>query len=394
MLRHQFLQSLAQTSPSPLMLEIAHASGCTLTDTSGKQYLDMISGISVSNVGHRHPKIVEAIHAQCEKYMHLMVYGEYVQAPQVLLAKALTDTLPPTLNSCYFTNSGTEATEGAMKLAKRVTGKPRFAAFYQSYHGHTQGAMSLMGSDYFTAAYAPLLPCIDFLHFNNISNLEKITTDTAAIFIELIKAENGCTPISHDFLSALKDRCKLTGTLIILDENQTGFGRTGSLFAFEQFDFIPDILVLGKGMGGGMPLGAFIASRELMLTLSHNPVLGHITTFGGHPVSCAAALANLQIITNDINLNEVKTKETFIRSQLVHPLIKAVHGGGLLLAVEFENEQQNQLVIKHCIEQGVITDWFLFAPNMLRLAPPLTCTNDNITYTCRTIINSCNKILN
>ncbi|MBK8847619.1 MAG: aspartate aminotransferase family protein [Bacteroidetes bacterium] len=393
MLRHQFLQSLAQTSPSPLMLEISHASGCTLTDTNGKEYLDMISGISVSNVGHRHPKIIEAIHKQCELYLHLMVYGEYVQSPQVLLAEASTEVLPNTLNTCYFTNSGTEAIEGSMKLAKRVTGKPRFAAFYRSYHGHTQGAMSLMGSEYFTASYAPLLPCIDFLHFNKQEEIRKITSDTAAIFIELVKAENGCIPIDPNFLAAIIKKCKDTGTLIILDENQTGFGRTGSLFAFQQFDFVPDILVLGKGMGGGMPIGAFIANHEHMMQLSHNPVLGHITTFGGHPVCCAAALANLQLIANEINLNEIKLKEALICEQLKHPLIKAVHGLGLLLAIEFESEQINQQIIKHCIEQGVITDWFLFAPNMLRLAPPLTCTNDNITYTCRTIINSCNKIL-
>ena len=391
--RELFLNHLAQTSPEPLLLEIVKAEGCELTDINGKKYVDFISGISVSNMGHRHPAVVEAITNQLQKYMHLMVYGEYIQSPQIELAQLLTTLLPASLNSCYFVNSGTEATEGAMKLAKRFTGRHKFLAFHNSYHGHTQGAMSLMDSPYFTENFKPLLPGISFIEFNNIDEINKIESSYAAIFIELVKAETGCTVADKTFINALVQKCKECGVLIILDEIQSGFARTGSMFAFEDYNFVPDILTLGKGMGGGMPIGAFISNKNLMATLSNHPVLGHITTFGGHPVNCAAAVANINVISQIVKEDDVIEKGELIRSILKHALIKKIHGKGLLLAVEFENEKINKQIIKNCIENGIITDWFLYAPHMMRIAPPLNCSKEIIEYTCHTIIKSCNQII-
>lgn len=392
--RQLFLNHVAQTSDDPIMLEIIKADGLELTDVNGKKYIDLISGISVSNVGHRHPDVVEAIKKQLDQYMHLMVYGEYIQSPQTLLAKALSDCLPPNLNSCYFVNSGAEAIEGAMKLAKRFTGRTEIIAFKNAYHGSTQGALSLMSNEYFKNSFRPLLPDIRFIEFNNVNDLKCITKKTACVVAEVIQGEAGVIIPEKYFHKSLRQQCDETGTLLISDEIQTGFGRTGSLFAFEQFDFIPDILVLAKGMGGGMPIGTFISSKEIMNCLTNNPVLGHITTFGGHPVSCVASLATLKIISEMNFKIEVEEKEKLFREKLVHPKIKNISGKGLMLAVEFENADINKRIVKKCTENGVITDWFLFAENKMRIAPPLIISNDCIISCCDLILKSIDESLN
>ncbi len=383
--RQLFLQHVAQTSPAPLALEIVRAEGLYLYDADGKAYMDLISGISVSNVGHRHPAVIKAIQDQLDKYLHLMVYGEYVQSPQVKFAEKLASLIPG-LDSVYFVNSGTEAIEGSMKLARRFTGRKKIFSFKDAYHGSTLGALSLMSSPYFTDPFQPLLPEVYHLDSGDFQGLEQIDESTAAVFVEIIRAEVGALPVDPKFLLALRQRCTETGTLFIADEIQTGFGRTGELFAFMTHSFTPDILVLAKGMGGGMPIGAFIANRSLMQSLSDNPVLGHITTFGGHPVSCASGLAALEIIlTLDIE-NRIPKLEAYIRSKLVHPLIKEITGKGLLLALDFGDEKTAQKIIANGFKYGIITDWFLFAAHKLRLAPPLTITDEELT-------DACNKIL-
>jgi len=385
--RQLFYNHLAQTSETPLALEIERAEGIYLFDVSGKSYMDLISGISVSNVGHRHPKVISAIQNQLEKYLHLMVYGEYIQSPQVKLAKLLSDQLPEKLNSVYFVNSGGEAIEGAMKLAKRYTGRTEIISFKNAYHGSTHGSLSLMGNEEFKNAYRPLLPDIKQLAFNNINDLQNITTKTAAVFIETIQAEAGMVMPEGDFLEQLQIRCNKVGALLVADEIQCGFGRTGKLFAFEHYNFIPDILCLAKGMGGGMPIGAFIASKMLMHSLTNNPVLGHITTFGGHPVCCAASLATLNVLLDDKLIEQIEQKEKLFRALLKHPLIKSIKGKGLLLAIEFENFEQNKKIIDNCILKGIITDWFLFQPSAMRIAPPLTITEKQITEACNIILS-------
>lgn len=392
MLNHRqlFLQHLAPTSTSPLLLEIDRASGCEMFAPDGKSYLDLISGISVSNVGHCHPDVVKAINAQVGRYMHLMVYGELVQAPQVNLAKALTDLLPDPLNSVYFVNSGSEAIEGAMKLAKRYTGRHEIIAFHNAYHGSTHGALSIIGSEYFRNSYRPLLPSIKHLHYNNKNELDQITEKTACVIIEAIQGEAGAVVPDEGYLAAIADRCKETGTLLVMDEIQTGFRRTGPLMAFMEEQIVPDILVLAKGMGGGMPIGAFVASRELMSCFADNPVLGHITTFGGHPVSCAAALASLIIVSN-IEEREILRLGELFKSLLVHPAIRSVSGKGLLWSVEFENEEINKQVINTCLENGILTDWFLFAPHKMRIAPPLIIKDHQIFMACEVILKSISK---
>ncbi|MEP7168812.1 MAG: aspartate aminotransferase family protein [Bacteroidota bacterium] len=386
--RQLFLNHVAQTSDEPMMLEIIKAEGVELTDVRGKKYIDLISGISVSNVGHRHPQVVEAIKKQLDQYMHLMVYGEYIQSPQTLLAKALTDCLPPTLDSCYFVNSGSEAIEGAMKLAKRFTGKTEIIAFKNAYHGSTQGAMSLISNEYFKNSFRPLLPDIRFIEFNNKKDLKFITKKAACVVAEVLQGEAGAIVPEKNFHKALREQCNETGTLLISDEIQTGFGRTGTMFAFQQYSFIPDILVLAKGMGGGMPIGTFISSKEIMNSLTNNPVLGHVTTFGGHPVSCAASLATFKIISGMNLKTEVEAKEKLLRKNLVHRKIKSISGKGLMLAVEFENAESNKKIIKRCIANGIITDWFLFAENKMRIAPPLSINNDFIIKSCELILKS------
>ncbi|MGZ3837265.1 MAG: aspartate aminotransferase family protein [Flavisolibacter sp.] len=375
-LRQLFLQHVAQTSTAPLALEIVQAEGCELTDASGKKYIDLIGGISVANTGHRHPKIIEAVKRQLDQYLHVMVYGEFIQAPQVQYARLLTSHLPPSLNAVYFTNSGAEAVEGAMKLAKKVTGRTGIVAFNQSYHGSTQGALSIIGSEYWRNAYRPLLPGVDHLEYNRLEDLKRITGETACVIAETVQAEAGIIPPQSGWLKALAERCKETGTLLVLDEIQAGFGRTGKLWGFEHFDVVPDILLLGKALGGGMPLGAFIAGKEKMDQLATNPVLGHITTFGGHPVCCAAGKAALEVLLEE--KPDVGKKAALFTALLQHPRIVSLRSFGLWMALELEDFETCKKVIDRCIEGGVLTDWFLFAPHCLRISPPLTMGEETI----------------
>lgn len=384
--RQLFLSHVAQTSTAPLMLEIERANGMYLYDTSGKKYMDLIAGIAVSNLGHSHPVVVEAIHQQAQKYMHLMVYGEFVQSPQVAFAKALTTYLPASLNNVYFTNSGAEATEGAMKLAKRYTGRTEIISFKKAYHGSTQGALSILGDEYFKQKFRPLLPDTRQLTYNDEAGLQHITTRTAAVIVEVVQAESGVNPGMQTFITQLRQRCTETGTLLIFDECQTALGRTGRLWGFEHYGVIPDVMLLAKALGGGMPLGAFVASQHIMSSLSDNPVLGHITTFGGHPVCCAAGLAAFNQLVGGALIEEVETKGKLFEVLLQHRLIKAVRRKGLMLAVEFGSYEQNKRIIDRCIENGVLTDWFLFAPNCLRIAPPLIISEEEIRTACAVIL--------
>jgi acetylornithine/N-succinyldiaminopimelate aminotransferase len=386
--RQLFLQHNAQTTLEPLLLEFNKASGMYLYDTEGKKYLDLIAGIGVSNVGHCHPAVVEAVKNQAESYMHIMVYGEFVQSPQVNFAKALADVLPANLNCTYFVNSGAEAVEGAMKLAKRYTNRTEIISCNNSYHGSTQGALSLMGNEEFKQAYRPLLPHIKFIEYNSLTDLDLITTNTAAVFIETIQGEAGIRIADKAYFKALREKCTATGTLLVLDEIQCGFGRTGKLFGFEHFDIVPDILLLAKGIGGGMPIGAFISSKEIMMTLATNPILGHITTFGGHPVSCAAGLATLQTILHENIVDGVTEKGELFKKLLVHPAVKEVRGKGLMIAIEFENFETNKKIIDACIADGVISDWFLHCSNSMRVAPPLIISNEQIEYACSVILKN------
>lgn len=386
--RQLFLLNTAQTSDFPRLLEITHAKGVYLYGPGGKQYTDLVSGFAVSNIGHRHPAVLKAIKEQLGKFLHVTVYGEFVQAPQVLLAKALTDLLPQHLHSVYFTNSGAEATEGAMKIAKRYTGRRQLIAAGKAYHGSTQGALSLIGNPEYRRAYAPLLPDIGFIGFNVLQDLHLITEHTAAVILETVQGEAGVRVPDAAYLQALRQRCNETGTLLILDEIQTGFGRTGQLFAFEHCDVVPDILLLAKGMGGGMPIGAFVASREVMGVIKDNPMLGHITTFGGHPVSCAAALASLNVIMEQKLVSDVARKEQLFRRYLQHPAIREIRGIGLMLAIQLDTFKQVEHISRYCADHGVIIDWFLHCDNALRLAPPLTITSRQIKDACEVILQA------
>jgi acetylornithine/N-succinyldiaminopimelate aminotransferase len=387
--RELFLRHLAQTSPAPLGIEIVHAEGIYLYGPSGEKWLDAIGGISVCNTGHRHPEVVAAIKDQADRFLHLLVYGELVQSPQVAYAHQLSTHLPEKLDTVYFTNSGAEATEGAMKLAKRVTGRTEIIGFEKSYHGSTQGALSLMGDEYWRNAFRPLLPGISHLRFNSPDDLEKINSKTACVIMETIQAENGVIKPDPGWIRSLRKKCDDTGTLLVLDEIQTGFGRTGSLWGFEQYGILPDIVLLGKAIGGGLPLGAFIASRSLMNSFASNPVLGHITTFGGHPLSCAAGLAAMKVLLKENLISGVQGKEKLFHDLLIHSSIKSVRSAGLLIAVEFENFETNKRIIDACIKDGLLTDWFLFASNCLRIAPPLTISPSSIEEICRIILKSC-----
>jgi acetylornithine/N-succinyldiaminopimelate aminotransferase len=386
--RELFFRHVAQTSTAPLALEIVKAEGSKLWDADGKEYIDLIAGISVCNVGHRHPRVVKAIKKQVDDYLHLLVYGELIESPQVQYARLLADHLPGSLDSVYFTNSGAEAVEGAMKLAKRVTGRTQVIAFNQSYHGSTQGALSIIGDEYWRQAFRPLLPDVLHLDHGSATALEEITERTACVIAEPIQAERGVYAPSAAWMKALRKKCTETGTLLVLDEIQTGFGRTGSLWAFEQFGITPDVLLLGKALGGGMPLGAFVAGKKLMGALSDNPVLGHITTFGGHPVCCAAGLAALKVLLKEKLIQEVKEKEALFRELLQHPAIKVVRSNGLLMAVEFDSYETNKRIIDVCIENGVLTDWFLFAPQCMRIVPPLTISKKEIRKACGVILKA------
>ena len=384
-LRQLFLANNAQTTDFPLLLEIEKAEGIYLYDKSGKKYVDLISGIGVSNLGHSHPAVVNAIKQQADKYMHLMVYGEYVQTPQVKFAEKLISLLPANLQSVYFTNSGTEAVEGALKLAKRFTGRRQIIAFKNSYHGSTHGALSVMGNEAYKQAYRPLLPGIKFLELNFLTTLNQITEETACVILETIQGEAGVRIPDKDFMLALRHRCTETGTLLILDEIQAAFGRTGKMFAFEHYDIVPDILLLAKALGGGMPVGAFIASNVIMSALKENPILGHITTFGGHPVCCAAGLAALEVLTDEGLINRVDDKAALFRELLIHPAIKKIRGKGLMLALEFESFEINKKIIDRCLNKGVITDWFLHCSNSMRIAPPLIISEQEIRQACKVI---------
>ena len=354
-------------------------------DKDGKKYLDLISGIGVSALGHRHPKVVNAIKTQADKYLHLMVYGEVIQTPQVKLAQKLTSVLPSPLSTTYFVNSGSEAIEGAMKLAKRYTGRTELISFHNAYHGSSQGALSINGSEEFKQAYRPLLPDIRQLYFNNTEDLKHISERTAAVIIEPIQGEGGVRVPDSSYMQALRKRCTETGALLICDEIQTGFGRTGKFWGFENFEIVPDVLVCAKGMGGGMPIGAFISSPPIMSVLSYNPVLGHITTFGGHPVSCAASLACLEVILEERLMDKVAEKEKLLLSCLNHPRIKSIRSKGLLMAVELESFEAIQQVIATCLGEGILTDWFLHCNNSLRIAPPLIITDEEIKEACAII---------
>jgi acetylornithine/succinyldiaminopimelate/putrescine aminotransferase len=390
--RNLFLNHIGQTSQAPLALEIVKAQGCKLYDVNGKEYIDLIGGISVCNVGHRHPKVIEAIKKQLDEYLHIMVYGELVQSPQVQYATMLTEHLPESLNSVFFTASGSEATEGAMKLAKRFNGRTQIISFKNSYHGSTQGALSIMGDEYWRNAFRPLLPDTMQLNFNSFEDLENITERTACVIAETIQAEAGVITPENNWLKALREKCTQTGTLLVLDEIQCGFGRNGSLWSFEQFGVVPDILLLGKALGGGMPLGAFIADKKIMDSLSHNPVLGHINTFGGHPVCCAAGMAAFKVLLEEKLIDGVKAKEQLFITLLQHPKIKAVRSCGLMIAVEFDSFDTNKKIIDALIEQGIFTDWFLFASNCLRIAPPLTISETVIKIACEKIIEVVNTV--
>ncbi|MBK9319626.1 MAG: aspartate aminotransferase family protein [Bacteroidetes bacterium] len=390
-LRQLFLRHQAQTSPAPMALEVVSAEGIYLYGANGEKWMDMISGISVSNVGHRHPHVLKAINNQLEKYMHLMVYGEYILSPQVLLAQKLAGLFPP-LDSVYFVNSGAEAIEGAIKLSRRATGRSKIFSFKNAYHGSTTGALSLMSSDYFTSPFQPLLPHVHHLNPGDLSALEFIDQDTAAVFVEIIRGEAGAELVDRDFLQALRVRCTETEALFVADEIQTGFGRTGDFFACQGEGIIPDIVVMAKGMGGGMPIGAFMSTAKIMSALSDNPVLGHITTFGGHPVCCAAALANIEVIESIDIKSRVSALEKIARDLLIHPGIKSISGRGLLLAIDFGEEHIAHQVISKCVSLGVITDWFLFAPQKLRLCPPLIITDTEMETACKLILNAIEKV--
>lgn len=390
--RELFLLHQAQTTRFPLLLEFERAEGIYLFDRQGKKYIDLISGISVSSLGHGNERVKQAIRNQVDKYMHLMVYGEFVQAPQVLLAQKLASLLPPALNCCYFVNSGAEATDGALKLAKRSTGRSELIAFRQAYHGSTHAALSLNSEEAYKNAFRPLLPGVTFLENGNVEELGQISDRTACVIIEVVRGEAGYIPTDEAFLQRLRQKCDEHGVLLIFDEIQTGMGRTGKLFAFEHSGVIPDILLLGKALGGGLPMGAFVTSHRLMMNLAEDPILGHITTFGGHPVVCASALAALDELLEKKWMDEVEEKEALFRQLLVHPKIKSVSGKGLMLALELGSFEMNKQLIDACIADGLITDWFLFAPDRMRLAPPLIITREQIRAACEIIIKNLDRV--
>ncbi len=387
-LRQLFLSHVAQTSDFPLMLEIEKAEGIYMYGSDGKKYMDLISGIGVSNVGHCHPKVVEAVQEQAGKFMHLMVYGEYVQAPQSQLAEAIVSTLPEPLDNVYFVNSGTEATEGSLKLAKRYTGRTEIISAYDSYHGSTHGSLSVNGSQVFKQAYRPLVPGISHIQFNNKEELSQITEKTAAVLVETIQGEAGVRVPENNYLKALREKCNETGTLLIFDEVQCGFGRTGKFWGFEHYDVVPDILTCAKGMGGGMPIGAFISSQEIMSVFKDKPILGHITTFGGHPVSCAASLATLNVVQEEKLFEKAEEKGQLFKSLLKHPKIKEIRQIGLMMAVDFGSFEELKPIIDRAIEKGAVTDWFLYNDHSMRIAPPLTITEEEIRKACEIILEA------
>ncbi len=388
-----FQNKLAQTTPHPYSISIEKAEGIYLYTPEGKRYTDMISGIAVSNIGHRHPKVIQAIKNQVDKHMHVMVYGEFIQSTPNLLAAKLTSLLPASLNCCYFVNSGTEANEGALKLAKRFTGRTEIVSCKKSYHGSTHGSLSVSGNEMKKSAFRPLLPDVRFIEFNNPDDLIHITDRTACVIMETIQGDAGVRVPSKNYLQAVRKRCNDTGALLILDEIQCGMGRTGTLFAFEQFGIVPDILTLAKAFGGGLPIGTFIADKKIMQSLTHDPPLGHITTFGGNPVCCASALATLQVIEEENLLASVEKRGRLIEQSLQHPAIKEIRRIGLLFAVDFNTAEQVNRIVEFAKEEGVICYWFLSHPNSFRIAPPLNITEDQIREACEAIVRAIDKSL-
>jgi len=384
-LRQLFLSYQGQTSDSPLCIEIEKAESIYMYSPDGKRYTDMVSGVSVSNVGHCHPKVVEAVKEQVSKYMHLMVYGEFVQSPQALYASKLVSILPKSLSNVYFVNSGSEANEGAIKLAKRYTGRTEVIGMKNAYHGSTHGVLSLIGDEYFKNAFRPLLPDVRSIEFNNFENIEQITERTACVIVEPLQGEAGAIKPEKGYLQALREKCTNTGTLLIFDEVQTGFGRLGEMFAFEKYGTVPDIITIAKGMGGGMPIGAFISSKEIMDSLQTNPVLGHITTFGGHPVSCAAGMASLEVILSEKLVPQVERKAALFRKYLKDANIKEIRGEGLLMAVDLGEQKRFSKFLKMSYEKGIVSDGFLFNNSSFRIAPPLIITEQQIEETCEVL---------
>ena len=386
--RETFLNHLAQTTDAPALIAVTYAEGIYIYDTDNKRYTDLISGIGVTNIGHRNPAVLQAIKDQLDKHLHVMVYGEYIQSASNLLAEKVVSLLPPPLNCCYFVNSGTEANEGALKLAKRFTGRHEIVSCRKSYHGSTHGSMSVSGNEVKKQAFRPLLPDVSFMDFNSIEDLGLITDRSACVIIETIQGDAGVRIPSRAYMKALRKRCDETGALLILDEIQCGMGRTGTLFAFEQFDIVPDILTVAKAFGGGLPIGAFISDKNIMTCLTHDPMLGHITTFGGNPVCCASALATLKVIEDEKILEQVEEKGKLFETLLSHPKIKEVRRIGLMFAIDFESaEIVNRIVLK-AKELGVICYWFLSHPYSFRIAPPLTITKKQIEESCETILKA------
>ena len=386
--RQLFLKHIAQTSEKPIGIEMERAAGIYLWDKAGKQYIDGIAGFSVCNIGHSHPKVVKAVQDQSAAYMHVIVYGEFIESPQVDYAQLLASHLPDNLNCVYFTNSGSEATEGAMKLAKRITNRTKIIACKNAYHGSTQGSLSLMGDEYWRNAFRPLLPDIHHVEYGGDALLDAIDQHTACVVLETVQAESGITAPTKEWLQAVRKKCDQHCVLLILDEIQAGFGRTGTLWAFEQFGIVPDVLLLGKALGGGMPLGAFISNTKMMSTLTHDPVLGHITTFGGHPVSCAAGKAAMEVLMEGNYLQSVKEKEIYLLSRLQHQVIISTNCFGLWMSLQFKTPEIAQSIIHRCVINGLVTDWFLFAPDRLRIAPPLTITMEQLKDLCDIILRS------
>lgn len=383
-----FLNHIAQTTPFPFAIPIERAEGVYLYSPGGRKYIDMISGISVSNVGHRHPKVVKAIKDQVDKHLHVMVFGEYIQASSNQLTRKLISLLPPVLDCVYYVNSGTEANEGALKLAKRATGRTELVSFRGSYHGSTHGSMSVSGNEVKKHAFRPLLPDVRFLRFGHLDDLEKITTKTAGVIVETIQGDAGVRVPTTAYMKALRARCNEVGALLILDEIQCGMGRTGTLFAFEQFGIVPDVLTIGKAFGGGLPIGAFIANQKHMKLFTHDPMLGHITTFGGNPVCCASALATLQAIEEDQLLTTVESKGKKIESLLKHPLIREVRRAGLMFAIDFDSAERVQRIVQYALDKGVVCFWFLSCPHSFRIAPPLTISEEEIESACAIILEA------
>ena len=392
-MKSDFFTYQAQTSPHPLSLEISHAKGSYVFDTNHKKYLDFIAGVSANTLGHNHSKVSEAIKNQVDNYTHVMVYGEYIQQPQVDLCKALANTIPTKNCAVYLTNSGTEATEGALKLAKRFTGKSEIIAAKNSYHGNTQGAMSVCGAEAQNRAFRPLVPGVKFVEFNNEIDLEKITSKTAAVILETIQGGAGFIEPTNNYLQKVKAKCNEVGALLILDEIQTGIGRTGTFWGFENYNVVPDIIVTGKGLGGGMPIGAFIASQEIMNCLKDNPKLGHITTFGGHPVIAAAGLATISELNNSDLIEETLRKEKLIRKHLQHAAIKEIRGKGLMLAAMVETPEIASQIILKCLEKGLLLFWLLFEGKAIRITPPLTISDDELLKGCEIFLDVIEEVI-